>query len=357
MGESPQRTSLLVTETELRGVLDIAQANDVVRQAFVDWSAEPGLNAARQRMHAASGMRVTVHPGISPSSSAGGVLVHCEIVDAASSTQVYDTMAPPVAVIYNPEDGHLEAVLVGAISCSELPDLHSFTSVRTAATSAAGTFAMARSDASVLGILGTGDQARTHLVAFLAARPFEKVVVYSRSPANRRLFQEEMAPVTGVEVELMESTEDLLGQADIILTATNSNVPVFDGGLLRSGQHVTSIVGSNAGLVASGAVRAGRRELDDATLMRADQIGIVSKEQAIHDQQADIYQQVVDGDLKWEDIVELTDLVSGTPGRRSDSDVTVFKNNGGMGIADMAVAGAAYRQTLARGGGTPFVAS
>jgi ornithine cyclodeaminase/alanine dehydrogenase-like protein (mu-crystallin family) len=299
-------------------------------------------------------MRVTVHPGISPSVEAGGVLVHVEVVDAAAATQRYSTMSSPVAVVYDSENGELEAILVGAISCAELPDLHSFTSVRTAATSAAGTFAMAREDASVLGILGTGDQARTHLVSFLAVRPFVRVLAYSRSEDNRRAFAEEMGAVTGMRIEVVDSPEQVLAEADIVLAATNSNVPVFDGSLLRPGQHVTSIVGSNAGLVAAGGARTGRRELDDATLLRAARIGIVSKEQAIHDGQADIYQQVVDGLLSWDDIVELTELVTGAPGRSKESDVTVFKNNGGMGIADLAVAGAAYQAISAKGGGTSF---
>jgi ornithine cyclodeaminase/alanine dehydrogenase-like protein (mu-crystallin family) len=163
-----------------------------------------------------------------------------------------------------------------------------------------------------------------------------------------------MGAVTGMMIELLDSPEQVLAQADIVLAATNSNVPVFDGSLLRPGQHVTSIVGSNAGLVEAGAIRSGRRELDDATLLRADRVGIVSKEQAIHDRQADIYQQVVDGLLKWDDIVELAELVTGVPGRSHASDVTVFKNNGGMGIADLAVAGAAHRAISAKGGGTFF---
>jgi ornithine cyclodeaminase/alanine dehydrogenase-like protein (mu-crystallin family) len=354
MSEADRRASLLITEPELRGVLPIAKANEVVRQAFVDWSEQPVLNAVRQRMHARSGMRVTVHPGISPSASAGGVLIHVEVVDAASSTQVYDTMSPPVAVVYNSDNGRLEALVVGAVSCAELPDIHSFTSVRTAATSVAGTFSMARPDASVLGILGTGNQARTHLVAFLAAHSFDRVIAHSRTDDNRRRFGVEMSEVTGMKVEITNNTEAVIDEADIILTATNSNVPVFDGTLLRPGQHVTSIVGSNRGLVATGRVSAGRRELDDATLIGANRIGIVSKAQAIHDQQADIYDQVVAGDLSWDDIVELTDLVSGTPGRDNASDITVFKNNAGMGIADLAVAGAAFQAVVAHGGGTEF---
>jgi ornithine cyclodeaminase/alanine dehydrogenase-like protein (mu-crystallin family) len=109
------------------------------------------------------------------------------------------------------------------------------------------------------------------------------------------------------------------------------------------------------GLVKSGNVRAQRRELDDATLLGAGRIGLVSKGQAIHDQQGDIYQQVQSGQLSWDNIVELTQLVTGTPGRNSKDEITVFKNNGGMGIADVAVAAAAYRAASDKRLGRPLL--
>lgn len=348
MSASKDRAKLFLTEADLHGIIGVKVANDAVRLAFEDWSTNDGLNAMRQRMHAPSGVRVTTHPGISPSQGEGGVLVHCELVNAASSVQVYENMAPPVTVLYNSTDGDLDAVLVGALSCAELPELHSFTSVRTAATSALGTFAMARDDSKVLGIFGTGDQARTHLVSFLAERPFDRVVVYSRDADNRKLFADEMAALVNFDVDAVDEPAGVVAAADIILTATNSNVAVFDGTLLRPGQHVTSIVGSNMGLVKAGQVRAQRRELDDATLLGADRIGLVSKAQAIHDKQGDIFAQVESGQLSWDSIVELTELASGTPGRRTAEEITVFKNNGGMGIADVAVAAAAYQAAAAK---------
>lgn len=348
------RPKLFVSESDLRGIVSIKAANDAVRVAFEDWSTNDGLNAMRQRMHAPSGMRVTTHPGVSPSHQEGGVLVHCELVNAGSDVQVYENMAPPVTVLYNTDTGDLDAVLVGALSCSELPELQSFTSVRTAATSAMGTFAMARDDAEVLGIFGAGDQARTHLLSFLAERPLKRVVTYSRNPDNRNAFVAEMAGLVDVELEAVDDPDQVVDVADIILTATNSNVPVFDGSRLRPGQHITSIVGSNMGLVKAGHVRTQRRELDDATLLGADRIGLVSKGQAIHDRQGDIFAQVESGQLSWDRIVELTDLASGTPGRLSAEEITVFKNNGGMGIADVAVAAIAYQAAADQGLGRPL---
>jgi alanine dehydrogenase len=128
-------------------------------------------------------------------------------------------------------------------------------------------------------------------------------------------------------------------RADIIVAATNTNVPVFAGEWLGTGVHISSIVGSNVGMVQSGVIAQKRRELDDVTLKRAAAIGIASRELAIQDQQGDIYDQVQAGLLSWDAIAELREIVSGQkPGRVSAADITVFKNNGGQGIAELAIA-------------------
>jgi ornithine cyclodeaminase len=127
--------------------------------------------------------------------------------------------------------------------------------------------------------------------------------------------------------------------ADIVLAATNTNVPVFNGAWLREGTHVTSIVGSNVGMVQAGVITQKRRELDDETLKRAAVIGIASRQLAIQDQQGDIYDQVEASQLSWDAVVELREIVSGQKqGRRRAADITVFKNNGGQGVAELAIA-------------------
>ena len=97
-----------------------------------------------------------------------------------------------------------------------------------------------------------------------------------------------MGPVTNLNITPVASPEEAVRGVDIILTATNSSVPVFDGNWLEPGQHVTTIVGSNVGLVKGGFTAAKRREIDDATLARSHVHGIVSIQQAIQDEQADI---------------------------------------------------------------------
>ena len=102
---------------------------------------------------------------------------------------------------------------------------------------------------------------------------------------------------------------------------------------------MTSIVGSNVGMVQAGVIAHKRRELDDETLKRAAVIGIASRELAMQDQQGDIYDQVEAGQLSWDQVFELREIVSGQrQGRRRTTDITVFKNNGGQGVAELAIA-------------------
>jgi ornithine cyclodeaminase/alanine dehydrogenase-like protein (mu-crystallin family) len=148
-----------------------------------------------------------------------------------------------------------------------------------------------------------------------------------------------MADVLALDIIPVENCREAIEGADIVLAATNTNVPVFSGDWLLEGIHVTSIVGSNLGMVQAAVVAQKRRELDDATLTRAALIGIASRELAIQDQQGDIYDQVEAGKISWDKIAELREIVGGQkPGRHSQRDITVFKNNGGQGIAELAIA-------------------
>ena len=95
--------------------------------------------------------------------------------------------------------------------------------------------------------------------------------MFSRNPDNRQKFCERMA--TLVEAEFVPVDSAARGRcagADVVICATSSNVPVFDGAWLEPGQHVVTVVGSNSALVKGGWLKEGRRENDDETVRRAD---------------------------------------------------------------------------------------
>ena len=343
---------LLVSPQEIRGIVSMAEAVEAVRLGFREWGENPQLNAPRRRIHIPTGVRVSVHQGGVPAAKVTGLMTHCEWVKPMADEQVYPRLNHPVIVLYDSAEGELKGIIVGEITCAELPNNVAVTGLRTAATSAVGTDLLARPDATSLGLFGAAGQAKNHLLALMQVRKLKEVKVYSRSAANRKKFAEEMEPVTNLNITPVASPEEAVHGVDIILTATNSSVPVFDGNWLEPGQHVTTIVGSNVGLVKGGFAAAKRREIDDATLSRSNVHGIVSIQQAIQDEQADIYDPVDRGVIRWEQLIEIGEILAGNKeGRTKPEQITFYKNNAGQGVADVALGAAVLEKIKAKNTG------
>jgi ornithine cyclodeaminase/alanine dehydrogenase-like protein (mu-crystallin family) len=206
----------------------------------------------------------------------------------------------------------------------------------------------------VLGLYGTGRQARRHLIAMCTIRPsIELVRVFSRSAENRAGFVARMQPQVRARIIAAEEPRAVAKGADLICLATGSNVPVLFGDWLEPGQHVTSIVASNKGVLLQGSVSRSRREFDDAVIARADRVVATLKEQAIMDEQADLFEPVANGITSWDAIADLGELVAGkVPGRRSADEITVFKQNSDQGVGFMALAKLAHDKARAAGVGT-----
>jgi ornithine cyclodeaminase len=343
---------LLVSPEEIRGIVTMEQAVEAVRTGFREWGENSQLNAPRRRIHIPSGVRVSVHQGGVPAVGATGLMTHCEWVKPLANEQVYPRLNHPVIVLYDAAEGELKGIIVGEITCSELPDNIAVTGLRTAATSAVGTDLLARPDASSVGLFGAAGQAKNHLLALMQVRRLKEVKVFSRNSENRKKFAEEMGPVTNLNITPVSSAQEAVRGVDIVLTATNSSVPVFDGNWLAPGQHVTTIVGSNVGLVKGGFTAAKRREIDDATLARSDVHGIVSIQQAIQDEQADIFDPVERGVIKWEQLIEIGEILAGKKeGRTKAEQITFYKNNAGQGVADVALGAVVLEQVKRKNGG------
>lgn len=341
---------LFLYPDDVKGIVSIKEAIDAVRTAFHDWGNNKALNAPRRRIHAPSGVRVSVHQGAAPSLGMTGLFKHTELIRAFADRQEQLHRAHPMHILLDSETGELRCIIIGEITCSELPECYATTGIRTAATSIVGTQCLARKDAASVGIFGGGRQAKQHLAGLMKVRNLKLAKVYRRNSEQKKLFAEEMARTFNIEVIPCDSPREVCKGVDVILAVTNSSVPVFDGSWLEPGQHVTSIVGSNVGLVMGGFASKKRRELDDATLSRANVIVVTSREQAIQDEQGDLFDPVKSGIVKWEDMIDLADLVAGhADGRAADEQITLFKNNAGQGIADMAVGSRVYSNAREKG--------
>jgi thiomorpholine-carboxylate dehydrogenase len=219
-----------------------------------------------------------------------------------------------IIVLFRPETGEPLAVMDGRL----------ITELRTAAASAVATELLARPDASVLGILGAGVQAGSHLDALRLVRRFREVRVWSPRSAGAFAAAHGVAPAP--------SAEAAVRGADVIVTATSSMTPVLKGGWVAPGAHVNAI----------GACRPEWRELDDALLERA-RIWVDSKDAALAES-GDVIAGA--GRLAGE-IGAVANGVLG--GRRSPDEVTVFKSLG-VAVEDVASAELVWRRLGEAGG-------
>ncbi|MFM1815075.1 MAG: hypothetical protein RLZ98_1770 [Pseudomonadota bacterium] len=117
--------------------------------------------------------------------------------------------------------------------------------MRVAGDGAIGVKYMSRQDAKVVGIVGSGGMARTHMDAFMAVRKLEKLKVYSPTPANRERFGQEMRDKFGIEVEVHDNAREVYRGVDIIACLTDSAVPVLRGDWVEPGSHIVNIGGGS----------------------------------------------------------------------------------------------------------------
>ncbi|KHL96697.1 hypothetical protein QW71_05430 [Paenibacillus sp. IHB B 3415] len=212
-------------------------------------------------------------------------------------------------------------------------DGQSITAIRTAAVSAAATKLLAREEAESLAVLGTGEQARSHLEAMLQVRGIKRTKVWSRTPGKARAFADAMSSRWNAEITAALSVEDAVMDADIICTATAAGEPVLHGAWVKPGAHINAI----------GACRAHERELDTA-LVAGARLYVDRLESAVHEA-GDYLIPLSEGAITADHIIgEIGGLLKGrVPGRRSSDEITLFKGLG-LAVQDLAAGFYIYKQ-------------
>lgn len=209
---------------------------------------------------------------------------------------------------------------------------------RTGAASGVATKYMARKDARVAAIIGTGGQAKTQLEAVAAVRTLQSARAYGRDAAKREKFCEEMSARLGIPVQPCVSAAEAVRGADIISTATTAAQPVVCGADLSPGAHINAI----------GANHAHKRELDDEAVASADIIVVDSVEQS-RQEAGDLIIAFHGDEICWTGVKKLSEIVAGkASGRTSDSEMTLFKSNG-IASWDLAVAMKVYAMAKEKG--------
>jgi ornithine cyclodeaminase/alanine dehydrogenase-like protein (mu-crystallin family) len=224
-----------------------------------------------------------------------------------------------------------------------LVDASAVTATRTAAVSAVATRVLARKDARRLAILGSGMQARSHLEAMAAVCEFDSAWVWSRTAEHARAFAAgAQVPFT---VEAVETAEEALRGADVVVTATSSPEPIVRREWLAPGAHVNA-VGSSISTA---------RELDAETVAAAALFA--DARESMVNEGGDYLFAVREAGIGPDHIrAELGEVLIGSrEGRRSDDELTVFKSLG-LAAEDLAAAEHVYTRAQAVGAGTavPF---
>ncbi|WP_040950849.1 ornithine cyclodeaminase family protein [Gorillibacterium massiliense] len=221
-----------------------------------------------------------------------------------------------------------------------LVDGRKITAIRTAAVSAAATRLLARENATELAILGSGEQAASHLRAMLLARPIRRVRVWSPTPEHARAFQQRMSPeleAAAVELAVAADVRTAVEGADVICTVTAATEPVLRGEWLKGGAHINAV----------GACRAADRELDGAAVARSRLY--VDRREAALSESGDYLLALAEGAIPESHIIgEIGELLAGhaaIAGRTSDSEITLFKSLG-LAVEDLAAAQFIYQEAI-----------
>lgn len=207
---------------------------------------------------------------------------------------------------------------------------------------------LARPDARRAGMIGTGWQAGSQLMALLAARPIEEVKVYSIRKESREAFVAEARVKTGANIRAVDSAEECAREVDILLAATSSMVPVIQPEWLCEGMHI-------------GCIKV--QEMSQAVLSRCDRVAIHNKSEArqIDNILADTPHLAGedrggwwdDAVKHWDDFAGLPELVAGRKsGRVNAKEITCFVNNTGLGLQFAALGTILLEQAKKMGVGT-----
>jgi len=204
----------------------------------------------------------------------------------------------------------------GAVSC--IADAEPVTKIRTACATAVATDALARADAAILAVFGTGVQAEAHLRALPLVRPFREILIWGRSTQRTRAFAEEMSKQLGRTITAISDGQEAAARADVICTVTSSAEPVLLSEWVRPGTHVNLVGSSYLGPVeVNSALVARARYIADyrpGVLAQAAELAVAREAGLIDDTHV---------------IGEIGDVLAGRiTGRENDSQVTIYKSLG-----------------------------
>ncbi|CAD2072309.1 ornithine cyclodeaminase family protein [Phocicoccus pinnipedialis] len=206
------------------------------------------------------------------------------------------------------------------------------TELRTGAMSGIATDMLARKDASVLGVIGTGRMAVQQVFGVLSVRDIEKIILFNHHPEKAEYFKDKIRGLTVTcDIEIASNVNTLTKACDIIITATPSREAVFDDTYLKEGVHINGI----------GAFMPSTKELNVDTIGRAKYV-VVDYKKGVESSAGGFIEAVKQDKFKFENMIQLNDAIE-MSFDRNEKDITIFKSIGAS-LYDMAVAIGAYEK-------------
>lgn len=308
--------AIFLDEKCVAGLATMQDALDAVEEVFREQGKGNVLNVSRVRAPIKGGiLRITA--AVLSYRGFYGVKI--------SSTAVFGRNAGRMFCLYREETGELCAIM----------QVFALGALRTGAASGIATKYLAREGAATLGVLGSGRQARTQVEAVCRVRPIREVKVFSPTPEHRQRFCRDIEESLKIKALAVATAEQAVRGSDVIVTATTATAPVLHGLWIVPGAHINAM----------GANYEFRRELDREAVLSANFIATDDREQVQYES-ADLIEPVKAGLLKWENVFNLADVVSGRVcGRSAPDDITLFKSLG-VAIEDVALAVRAYEKAV-----------
>ena len=311
--------ALFLTEREVVELLPMNECIDVLEEAFAHAGAGQVEIKPRSRIRMPNGF---FH-----------FMAASDSVHKVFGYKAYPSFAGPggskfMIMLYDFESGQL-------LACIEAGRLGQ---IRTGAASGLATKYMAKENASTVAVFGSGFQARTQLEAVCVARNITRAKVFSRRQERREEFANLMSERLSLEVTAVDSPQDCIADAEVVVTITSARDPVFEGAGLALGAHVNAAGGNHWQ----------RREVDEDTVTRADVIVVDDVDQA-KTECGDLLWLEARGSFRWDMAHELQEVVGGrVKGRPSAQSITLFESMG-VALEDIAAAQLVYNKAKDQG--------
>ncbi|NLW21692.1 MAG: ornithine cyclodeaminase family protein [Tissierellia bacterium] len=326
---------LLLNKEDIKKIFTMKDAIESVKEAFVIYSEGRCDNPLRTNInvekHNGSLLFMPAYVEDLDYASLKVINTYPDNIDRGLATSIAQV------ILIDAKTGQIIALLDGSY----------VTQLRTGAASGAAFDVLARKDAKIGALIGTGGQAAAQLEAMLSVRDLELVKVYDLVADRRNEFaktmNEELARYN-TQIVAASSADEAVEDADLLITVTPSKKPVFDASKLKPGITVSCV----------GSFQPDMQEMDPLLLSRASKIYFDSKS-AVLEESGDIINPLKDGLISEDDITgELGELLSGRiAGREKDEEIIVFKTVG-IGTQDLVTAKNIYEKAIAAGIGTKW---